>query len=1044
MLHSIEVRLRPDLADYVGRRLAERVRVALGFAVESVRVVKVFIVEGLEQEEARKAVDEAALHDPVLQEASLLPFASDADWILEVGFRPGVTDNEGRTARDTLALVLGKQRDFSVYTAVRYHMRARLSRQDVERIASDLLANDLIQRSAVKEGAAWRKKPGFPLQAARVTGAADNEVSVIPLSSMNDEELVSFSKANTLALSLEEMRAVAAHYADPGVLAARASAGFPADPTDAEMEVLAQTWSEHCKHKIFAAAIDYENTETGCREHIDGLYSSCIQNTTEILRQKMGDRDFCRSVFTDNAGVVAFTDSHDICIKVETHNSPSALDPYGGALTGIVGVNRDPMGTGLGAELVCNTDVFCFASPFYDGQLPPRLLHPRRIMEGVREGVEHGGNKSGVPTVNGSVVFDERYLGKPLVYCGTVGILPRVARRRAPDATGRGRSDKDLPGYYKKANVGDVVVMAGGRIGKDGIHGATFSSEALHEGSPATAVQIGDPITQRKLYDCIIKARDLGLYTAITDNGAGGLSSSVGEMAGDTGGCRIDLAKAPLKYDGLRPWEILLSEAQERMTLAVPEEHVSAFLQLAEEMDVEAAALGEFTDSGYFHVTYADAPVACLPMDFMHDGVPRMRLEARWERPLPHLSETPLPGRMQSAPGRPEAEAASLESRVNARGFDQASLLLTMLGRLNICSKEYLIRQYDHEVKGGSVIKPLVGALRDGPGDAAVLRPLLDSRAGIVLSHGICPKFSDADTYWMAANAIDEAVRNAVAVGADPARLAGVDNFCWCDPVQSENTPDGRYKLAQLVRACKALRHFCLGYGIPCVSGKDSMKNDYTGGGAKISIPPTLLFSVLGVIPDVTLAVSSDFKRAGDAVYLLGLTGDALAGSEIASELGLTGGTLPQPDVLSAGKRYALVHKAITMRLLSACHDLSDGGLAVALAEMALGGRLGARVNLDRVPWRGPGFHAAARGESRAAALTGLLYAESAGRLLVTVPRDHIPAFQDLFKDSLGFDAALIGNVSDLRSLIVTANDTPVLELPVDALAGAFKATLDW
>ena len=1028
MLQSIEVRLRPELDDCVGQRLADGIRSSLGFSVDAVRVVKVFTVEGLDQAALRRAVEEAALHDPVLQEAGPTPFASEADWILEVGFRPGVTDNEGRTARDTLALVLGRERDFSVYTATQYHIKARLGRVEIERIASDLLANELIQRVAVKSGADWQKEPGFPPQAARVTGMASSEVAIIPLSAMSDEELMAFSRANTLALSLEEMHAIKAHYANQGVKESRAAAGLPAEPTDAEVEVLAQTWSEHCKHKIFASAIEYENTETGRKERIDSLYKSCIQNTTAALRAQMGERDFCRSVFKDNAGVVAFTDSHDVCIKVETHNSPSALDPYGGALTGIVGVNRDPMGTGLGAELVCNTDVFCFASPFYEGKLPPRLLHPRRVMEGVREGVEHGGNKSGVPTVNGSVVFDERYLGKPLVYCGTVGMMPRVARRSVPDENGIGRP-KDLPGYYKKANVGDVVVMAGGRIGKDGIHGATFSSEELHEGSPATAVQIGDPITQRKLYDCVIRARNLGLYTAITDNGAGGLSSSVGEMAEDTGGCRIDLAKAPLKYDGLRPWEILLSEAQERMTLAVPKEHLAAFLKLAEEMDVEATALGEYTDSGYFHVTYNDAPVAYLPMDFMHDGVPQMRLEARWERPQAYPLGAGFP-RAAAGPGG-----------VGATGFDQGSLLLTMLGRLNICSKEYLIRQYDHEVKGGSVVKPLVGARRDGPGDAAVLRPLLDSRAGIVLSHGICPKFSDADTYWMMANAIDEAVRNAVAVGADPARLAGVDNFCWCDPVQSDKTPDGRYKLAQLVRACKALQHFCLGFGVPCVSGKDSMKNDYTGGGAKISIPPTVLFSILGVIPDGNLAVTSDFKQPGDAIYLLGMTGNELAGTEIASELGLTGGAVPQVDLLRAKERYTRLHEAVKARLINACHDLSDGGLAVALAEMALAGRLGARINLDRVPSRGLGAPTA---ENRVGSLTSLLYAESASRLLVTVPRDNIRDFQELFKASLGFDGALIGNVSDTQSLTLTSNDSLVLESPVNVLAQAFKATLNW
>ena len=1013
MLFSMEVRVKPGLEDCVGKNAAAAVRAALGLDVVSARISKVYTVDGLDRDEMENALALAALHDPVLQDASLDPFPTDAGWIAEVALRPGVTDNEGRTARDTLALVLGRPRDFAVYTSTRYHLRGALDREDVRRIVRDVLANELIQRCAIKDGAAWRENPGFPPRTARVTGLAESRVDVVPLSGMNDAALLEASRANTWALSLTELRAIQSRYARPEVTAGRKVLGLPADPTDAEMEVLAQTWSEHCKHKIFAARIDYLNTETGRRESIDSLYKSCIQDATAILRKRMGDRDFCRSVFKDNAGVVAFTDSHDLCIKVETHNSPSALDPYGGALTGIVGVNRDPMGTGLGAELVCNTDVFCFASPFFAEELPPRLLHPRRVLEGVRQGVEHGGNKSGVPTVNGSVVFDRRYLGKPLVYCGTVGILPREIHGR--------------PGYRKKAGLGDVVVMAGGRIGKDGIHGATFSSEELHEGSPATAVQIGDPLTQRKLYDCIIRARNLGLYSAITDNGAGGLSSSVGEMAQDTGGCKIDLCRAPLKYDGLKPWEILLSEAQERMTLAVPKERLDAFLSLAAEMDVEATPLGEFTDSGYFHVTYGERPLVFLPMDFLHHGVPQMRLEARWENPCPPAAH---------GAGDRGARERDLESRVREAGHDQRSLLLTMLGRLNVCSKEYIIRQYDHEVKGGSVIKPLVGIRRDGPADAAVLRPLLDGESGLVLSHGICPKFSDADTYWMMANAIDEAVRNAVAVGADPERLAGVDNFCWCDPVQSEKTPDGRYKLAQLVRACKALSHFCLGFGVPCVSGKDSMKNDYTGGGRKISIPPTVLFSLLGVIPDVKRTVSSDFKQPGDAVYLLGLTGNELGGSELASELGLEGGSVPHVDVVTAKARYRLVHEAIQAGLINACHDLSDGGLAVALAEMAIGGRLGATIDLAAVPLRGFA--------DPAAAPSGPLYAESASRLLVGVSPASADRFASLFTPLSGCNAARVGMVTDSGTLCVTAGPSTVLEADVESLAAAFKATLNW
>ncbi|MFV0423663.1 AIR synthase-related protein [Oleidesulfovibrio sp.] len=993
MLRRIEVNLRPSVADTVGRKACDKIAESLGITAETVQIVKVFTVEGLSEQQLQEVLQQGALHDPVLQEASLAPAAGEADWFLEVGLRPGVTDNEGRTARETIAIVLGikDRRSVSVYVANQYRITGNLSREDVERIGRDLLANELIQRFSIKSREEWQAEPGFPAAAAEVLGQACDEVATIPLDTMDDEAMMVFSRENTLALSLEEMHCIRDYYTQPEVKAAREKMGLPARPTDAEVEALAQTWSEHCKHKIFSSHIRYENRETGKKETINSLYKTYIQGSTKLLRERMGEKDFCLSVFKDNAGVISFTDSHSVCIKVETHNSPSALDPYGGALTGIVGVNRDPMGTGMGANMVCNTDVFCFASPFYEEKLPPRLLHPRRVLEGVREGVEHGGNKSGVPTVNGSIVFHDRYLGKPLVYCGTVGMIP---------ATVAGK-----PGHEKAAQVGDIVVMAGGRIGKDGIHGATFSSEELHEGSPATAVQIGDPITQRKTYDFIMRARDKGLYNAITDNGAGGLSSSVGEMAEDTGGCRIDVSLAPLKYDGLRPWEILLSEAQERMTMAVPPAKIKEFLALAKEMDVEATALGEFTDSGYFHVTYGDKPVAYLSMEFLHEGVPQMQLEAVWERP-----ELPAPS-------------------IDVADADQGGLLKTMLGRLNICSKEYVIRQYDHEVKGGSVIKPLVGVKRDGPADAGVMRPLLDNDAGIVLSHGICPKFSDIDTYWMMANAIDEAVRNAVAVGGNIDHMAGVDNFCWCDPVQSEKTPDGKYKLAQLVRANMALAHFCQAYGVPCVSGKDSMKNDYTGGGTKISIPPTVLFSVMGVIPDVNKTVTSDFKKAGDGIYLLGMTNRELGGSELADELGILSSEVPHVEAVSALLRYRTLYAAINAGLISACHDLSDGGLGVAVAEMALAGRMGASMNLDAV--------SAAKGLTKAE----LLYSESASRLMVTVPADKQAAFEKLFA---GQHCTRIGEVSAEQNLTVLSGDSVLLSETAEALAASFKGTLNF
>nr|WP_287411107.1 AIR synthase-related protein [Pseudodesulfovibrio sp.] len=998
MLCRIVVGLKQGVRDVLGERVARKIKSELGMDVQDIRIVNVFTLEGLSQEQVDMALERAALHDPVLHEVALKPLARDFDWIVEVGFRPGVTDNEGRTARETLGVALGLDKEalegVKVYTSKQYLICADMNEADIQHVSKDLLANELIQRYEYKSTGTWKSDPGFEAKAARVTGQASDEVVIIPLSTMSDQEMTDFSRANTLALSLREMHDIRSYYADSAVRTERESMGMSVDPTDAEIEVLAQTWSEHCKHKIFSAKISYENTETGKTIELSSLYKTFIQGSTKQIRERNAaireGGDYCLSVFKDNAGVIGFSDTMNVCVKMETHNSPSALDPYGGALTGIVGVNRDPMGTGIGANLLCNTDVFCFADPFYEGELPPRLLHPRRVFEGVREGVEHGGNKSGIPTVNGSIVFDERYLGKPLVYCGTIGTMPVTVAGK--------------PSHEKCALPGDIIVMSGGRIGADGIHGATFSSEELHEGSPATAVQIGDPITQRKMYDFLMRARDRGLYNAITDNGAGGLSSSVGEMAEDSGGFDMDLAKAPLKYDGLKPWEILISEAQERMTMAVPPEKLDDFMALSVEMDVESTALGHYTDSGKYLVRYGDKIVTCLDMEFLHNGVPQMELTAIWERPEFVKDEVPVPE-------------------------DQSGLLKDMLGRLNICSKEYVVRQYDHEVQGKSAIKPMVGVKADGPSDAGVIRPEFGTDKGLVVSHGICPQFSDYDTYWMMANAIDEGIRNAVAVGGDVNYMAGCDNFCWCDPVQSESTPDGRYKLAQLVRANQALAHYCLGFGVPCVSGKDSMKNDYKGGGQKISIPPTVLFSVIGVIPDVNKCLTSDFKKGDDLVYVLGLTRPELGGSEVVQQLGFSNPDVPQVDLISAKTRYEAVFAATQNDLITACHDCSDGGLGVALAEMCIGGRLGAEVDLSKVPTCGD------------MNVTSLLYSESASRFVVSVDSANKDAFEKQFA---GQTFACIGKVTDDPQLIVEYADNTVLREEVDALAGAFKATLDW
>jgi phosphoribosylformylglycinamidine synthase len=836
----------------------------------------------------------------------------------------------------------------------------------------------------------WSEKKNLFYVPPKVKEQSLIEVKDIDLFGLADEDLIAISKDRVLALNLQEMKVIREYFQRPEIQKERAELGLAKQPTDLELEALAQTWSEHCKHKIFNSIINFKDNEKGEETIIKSLFDTYIQKGTNEIRRRLGADDWCLSVFKDNAGVIRFNDRYNIVFKVETHNSPSALDPYGGALTGIVGVNRDPFGTGMGAKLIFNTNVFCFAPPDYNKPLPKGLLHPKRIFEGVREGVEHGGNKSGIPTVNGSVIFDERYLGKPLVFCGTGGIMPHEICTR--------------PSQKKRAQSGDAIVMCGGRIGKDGIHGATFSSEELHEGSPATAVQIGDPITQKKMTDFLLRARDLCLYNSITDNGAGGLSSSVGEMARETNGFELHLDRAPLKYPGLQPWEILLSEAQERMTVAVPQDRLEDFLVLAEKMDVEASVLGNFTNSGKFHCLYQGKTVAYLNLDFVHTGLPRLELDAVWTPPRHPEPEFPEP-------------------------LDLGEELKALLSRYNVCSKEYVVRQYDHEVQGGSVIKPLTGSNDDGPSDAAVLRPDLASFEGLVVAHGICPRYSDIDTFHMVCCAVDEAVRNAISVGGNLNLMAGLDNFCWCDPIQSEKTPDGLYKLAQLVRANRALYQICTMYGIPCISGKDSMKNDANVGGTKISIPPTLLFSVVSRIKDVRSAVTMDAKHPGDLVYVLGKTYPELGASEYYARYNYIGNNVPKVRMKNALARYQALSDAMDQGCVSSCHDCSDGGLGVSLAEVAFSGNVGMRIDLGAL---------IAEDVDR---VDTLLFSESQSRFVVTVKKEHQKPFEDIMGDT---DCALVGEVTQEPLLMLKYSEKIVVNESLHSLKYTWKRPLAW
>jgi len=685
------------------------------------------------------------------------------------------------------------------------------------------------------------------------------------------------------------------------------------------------------------------------------------------------------SVFEDNAGVIRFDEEDNIDFKVETHNFPSSLEPYGGAGTGIGGVIRDVLGTGLGARPIMNTDIFCFAPPDMPmNEVPPGALHPRRVMKGVVSGVRDYGNRMGIPTPNGAVLFDRRYVGNPIVYCGTIGIMPKKCS-------------------FKKVSDGDVIVLVGGRTGRDGIHGATLSSTEVTEESETTsthAVQIGNAIEEKRMTDVLMKARDRRLYSALTDCGAGGLSSSVGEMGRYTGAV-VDLETVPLKYAGLKYWEIWVSEAQERMVLAVPPENVGEVLSIFRAEDVEATVIGTFTGNGALTLRYHGVVVGEFDCDFLHGGVPRLERTASWERRQFPEPDFPCPDYL-------------------------GETLKKILGSWNVASKEWVIRQYDHEVQGGSVVKPLTGASNDGPSDACVLRPKLGSNRGIAVSNGINPKYGVIDPFHMALSNIDEALRQITAVGGDITKTALLDNFAW----GNTTIPD---RLGDLVRAARGCYEGAVGFGTPFISGKDSLRNEFIYGDRVIRIPSTLLISALCVMDDVSKAVTTDFKQPGNSIMVVGLTKDELGGSHYWDINGYVGNSVPSVDTGTAKKTMLALHRAMDRRLIASCHDCSEGGIGVALAEMAFAGEVGAAVDLRLVP---------ADGGLRE---DHLLFSESNSRFIIEVAPEHVGKVSAALKD---IPHAMIGKTTETRRLVVESSKGVVVDEDIFDLNEAWQAPL--
>ena len=882
--------------------------------------------------------------------------------------KPGVTDPQAESAA---AAMREMGIDVQAVRTFRKFLISGIDSNQLELVCTKVLANDAIEQTVHGPLEITQLTPGQPYEL---------DLQTVDILAADDAELDRISREGTLSLTTIEMQTIQNHYKTLG-----------RNPTDIELESVAQTWSEHCSHKTLAGRISYSD-ENGTRSY-ENMLKETIFSATQTIRAELGDDDWCVSVFKDNAGIIRYDDNFNLTFKVETHNRPSALEPYGGANTGIGGVIRDTLGTGLGAKPICNTDVFCFASPDKSSDdLPPGVMHPRTIMKGVVAGVRDYGNRMGIPTVNGAVFFDDRYVGNPLVFCGSVGLIPR---------------DKS----EKEVQPGDLIVSIGGRTGRDGIHGATFSSAELTDTSEQTdggAVQIGNAITEKMAQDVLLKARDENLFTALTDCGAGGYSSAIGEM-GEEIGAEVYLDKVPLKYDGLSYTEIWISEAQERMVFSIPEANWQRFHDLCASESVVATIIGRFEPTGQLTLKYGDTVVGDVSMKFLHDGRPPVVREATYQ-PAP---TTPI----------------KIES---ATPTDNGTTLKKILGSLNVASKHWVIRQYDHEVQGASVIKPLVGVCNDGPSDAAVLRPVLDSKRGVVVSCGMNPHLGDFDPYHMAASSIDEAFRNCVAVGGDPSRVGLLDNFCW-------GYTDRPETLGTLVRAAIACQDLAIAFDAPFISGKDSLHNEFSyqdqdGSRKTISIPSTLLISELAQVDDVTTCVTMDLKAAGNLLYQVGTTKNEFGGSHFGLVNDQPGGEVPKVDTAVAKLTFHTLHKAIKNRLVRSCHDMSEGGLAVSVAEMAFAGGFGATVNLDSVPC-----------SSDATDEMTKLFAESNSRFVCEVAPENKAAFEAMMNEIACQQIGTVnGTVGADNVVEFVSNGNTVLSELSDELKTAWQSPLDW
>jgi phosphoribosylformylglycinamidine synthase II len=936
-----EIRVTPTDGDPQGHEVQLEAERTLGLTdVEAVQTARVYRLQGVSEEEAHVLASQL-FTDPVNEQYSLdQPAGFETPHVVEVAYKPGVMNPE-------VASIMKAANDLGINpqaadSSREYAFFGDLEPAQVEGVVGRLLMNKTVEKVV-------NEKPSSLTFEGRV-----GPVDVVPIRAASEPELMELSK-DKLFLNTEEMAVIQKHFRS-----------LERDPTDAELEIIAARWSEHCGHKTFNAKVNVDGVEK------EPLFSR-IKNAA---KEHFGD--FVVSAFGDNSGVIKFYDGQAICGKVETHNSPSAIEPYGGAMTGSGGVFRDIMGTGQGAKTIISTDMFCFAPPDIDeSTLPSGTLHPDYLQRRVVQGVRDYGNRMGIPTANGSVHYHEDFRAKPTVIVGAYGIMPE---------------SRALQG---EPLVGDRVVIIGGRTGRDGIHGATFSSGEMTERTAnvnSSAVQIGNAIEEKRMFDALIEARDLGFVRALTDCGAAGFSSAIGEI-GENVGVTVDISKAPLKYPGLAPWEIWLSESQERMVAAVAPENIEAFLGVCRKYNVESTVLGEFDGSHTLTVNYGDQNVAELDYEFLTCGLPQRSMNAHWER-----EDVP-----EIAPSLPETEQ------------EWANRLKAVLSHGNVCSKEPIVRQYDHGVQGGNVVSPFGGVNQDGPNDALVIRPLLDRPYGVVQSHGMNPILNRLDPYEGTVWTIAEAAANYVAAGGNIDEAAAVGNYIW--PFPDEEA------MGSLDRSVDAAVEMMHRLKLPVISGKDSLSSTYRGkDGLVIKIPPVYTMSIFGRIPDVEKTMTSDIKQAGSTLVLVGNISEGMAGSTYYDVTNGSSNNIPLVDKESLPEVLGSVHQAIISGKVLSCHDVSEGGVITAVAEMCFGGNAGVELMPTDVV---------------ASQMDKFLFNETAGCFVIEVESDEVAL--ELFR---GVPFRKLGQTTADKTIEVREQNRVVFNVPTDELKSAWQAPM--